>query len=89
MKKDARDRRRIPPEESLERYDWSRATRGRYASRFPRNAHAVVINPQLWPHFGTAEAVNEGLRALVKMAELAAKVSRKRRVVQPKSRRAA
>lgn len=89
MKKTVRDRHRIPPEDSLERYDWSKATRGRYASRFPRNAHAVVIDPEIWPHFGTAEAINEGLRALVKMARLAAKVSRRKRVVQPKGRRAA
>jgi len=88
MKRTARDRRRRPPEDSLDRYDWSKATRGRYASRFPRNAHAVVIDPQLWPHFGTADAVNEGLRALVEMARLTAKVSRKK-VAQPKSRHAA
>ena len=89
MKKDSRDRARIPPEDSLKRYDWSRATRGRYADRFPPEAHAVVIAPDLWPHFGTADAVNDGLRLLVQMAALARKVSPKKKSRASKRRRAA
>jgi hypothetical protein len=58
-----------PPETSLERYDWSKATRGRFAKRFPRDAHAVVIDPALWPSFGSAEAVNDALRAAVAIAK--------------------
>jgi len=58
-----------PPETSLDRYDWSKATRGRFARRFPRDAHAVVIDPALWPSFGSAEAVNEALRAAVAIAK--------------------
>jgi hypothetical protein len=61
-------KRRKIPETSLDRYDWTKATRGRYAKRFPRDAHAVVIDPALWPSFGSAEAVNEALRAAVVMA---------------------
>jgi hypothetical protein len=57
------------PETSLDRYDWSKATRGRFAKRFPRDAHAVVIHPTLWPSFGSADAVNEALRAAVAMAK--------------------
>jgi hypothetical protein len=56
------------PETSLDRYDWSKATRGRFTQRFPRDAHAVVIDPALWPHFGSARAVNEALRAAVAVA---------------------
>jgi hypothetical protein len=56
------------PETSLDRYDWSKATRGRFAKRFPRDAHAVVIDPTLWPSFGSAEAINDALRAAVAMA---------------------
>lgn len=89
MKKDLRDRGRIPPEDSLERYDWSKATRGRYANRFSQKAHAVVIAPDLWPHFGTADAVNDGLRLLVKMADLAKKASPKKRPRTNKERPAA
>jgi hypothetical protein len=70
MKKDSTYRKPIPPEDALERYDWSKATRGRHASRFPKSAHAVVIAPELWPHFCTADAVNDGLRVLLKLATL-------------------
>jgi len=53
----------------MDRYDWSKATRGRFAKRFPRSAHAVVIDPAVWPSFGSAEAVNEALRAAVEVAK--------------------
>ena len=66
------------PETSLDRYDWSKATRGRLAKRFPRESHAVVIDPALWPSFGSAEAVNEALRAAVAMAK-AVRPARSRR----------
>jgi hypothetical protein len=59
---------RRPAETSMDRYDWSKATRGRFAKRFPRSAHAVVIDPAVWPSFGSAEAVNEALRAAVEVA---------------------
>ncbi|MGH7964431.1 MAG: hypothetical protein ACRERD_21885 [Candidatus Binatia bacterium] len=89
MKKILPDRDRIPPEDSLERYDWSKATRGRYATRFPRGAHAVVIAPDLWPYFGTADAVNDGLQLLVEMAALARKVKPRKRIRLRKRQRAA
>jgi len=71
MKKDSTHRRTIPPEDALERYDWGKAVRGRHTHRFPKGAHAVVIAPELWRHFATADAVNDGLRVLLKMATLA------------------
>ena len=89
MKRAWSNRRRIPPEDALERYDWDKATRGRHAYRFPREAHAVVIAPELWRHFGTAEAVNDGLRVLVKMAALARKVSPKKGARSGKGNRVA
>ena len=79
MKKASTRRKRMPPEDSLDRYDWSRASRGRYAARFPKSAHAVVIAPDLWSRFGTAEAVNNGLRMLLKMATLAKQSSKPRK----------
>jgi hypothetical protein len=66
------------PETSLDRYDWSKATRGRFAKRFPRDEHAVVIDPTLWPSFGSADAVNDALRAAVAMAK-AVRPARSRR----------
>lgn len=71
MKRDSTHRRTIPPEDALQRYDWDKAARGRHAHRFPKGAHAVVIAPELWRHFSTADAVNDGLRVLLKMATLA------------------
>lgn len=73
MKKGSNKRRRIPDETSLERYDWTKASRGRYAASFPRDAHAVVIAPDLWRQFGTAAAVNDALRTFIKMATAASK----------------
>ena len=89
MKKGSHDQRRIPPANSLKRYDWSKATRGRYAARFPRDAHAVVINPELWPYFGSSDAVNEGLRTLVEVVKLASKVGAGKAAQKSKGHRAA
>ncbi|MEK7763006.1 MAG: hypothetical protein AAB433_15645 [Nitrospirota bacterium] len=75
MKKTSTHRKSIPPENVLERYDWGNAVRGRHAHRFPKDALAVVIAPELRRHFATADAVNDGLRVLLKMASLAKKGS--------------
>ena len=48
--------------------DWSKAKRGKLTTRFPSDAHAVVIDPALWPHFGSSDAVNEALRVIVRAA---------------------
>jgi hypothetical protein len=31
--------------------------------------HLVAIDPDLWPHFGSAAAVNEALRAVVELSK--------------------
>ncbi len=67
------------PETSMDRYDWSRSTRGRYAKRFPADAHAVVIDPALWPSFGSADAVNEALRAALEVAKAVRTVKGRRK----------
>ena len=71
MKKTSTHRKPTLPEDALERYDWDKAVRGRHAHRFPKGALAVVIAPELRRHFATADAVNDGLRVLLKMATLA------------------
>jgi hypothetical protein len=59
-----------------------RGHRGKYAHLTTGGTvHAVVIDPAVWPHFGSAEAVNAALRMLVQLAGKAA--SRK---TQPRSR---
>lgn len=53
--------------------------KGRHAARFPKEARAFVIAPELWQRFGTAEAVSDGLRVLLKMAPLTKSERSKRR----------
>lgn len=64
---------RIPPETSLARYDWTRARRGYYASRFPRMAHVILLSPELYERFGSARAVTEALEIVVRLREIAEK----------------
>lgn len=59
--------------------DWSRATRGKFAKRFPRDAHAVVIDAEVWAHFGSAAAVNDALRQVVKTESKERRPAKKRR----------
>jgi hypothetical protein len=59
-----------PSDESLEEMpeiDGSRFRRrpGRGHHTHLRAGTEVTIDPDIWPHFGSAEAVNEALRALV------------------------
>ncbi len=63
--------KRIPPETSLDRYDWTKATRGRYSARFRRSAHVVLLSSDLWRYFGSAEAVEQALKLLVQASSLA------------------
>ena len=79
MKKDP-DRK--PPETSLARYDWSKARRGRYASRFPRTAHAVVIDPEVYEQFGSADAINSALALIIKLRALTEKLRPARKKTQ-------
>jgi hypothetical protein len=68
-------KQRIPGEGSMARYDWTKATRGRYAGRFKRGEHVVPIADDVWNTFPSAELINDALRVL---ASAAAKVSGKR-----------
>ena len=58
---------RKPSETALDRYDWSKASRGRHAARFPRVAHAVVIDPALYEEYGSADAINTALALLLRI----------------------
>ncbi|HXQ23720.1 MAG TPA: hypothetical protein VN812_18720 [Candidatus Acidoferrales bacterium] len=50
------------------------------------SVHAVVIDPAVWPHFGSAAAVNAALKMLV---ELAAKAAPAKTRSKSRARRAA
>ena len=45
-------------------YDFSGAVRGKYASRFPKDTIAVVLDPDVAEMFPDSKSVNEALRAL-------------------------
>lgn len=57
-----------------------RLPRGRFAHLSAgRDVHHVTIDPDLWPHFRSAAAVNAALRAVVDMAETVKSASKVRR----------
>ena len=51
--------------EMLEEYDFSDGVRGKYADRFSRDSHVVVLDPDVAQVFTNSESVNRALRALV------------------------
>ncbi len=68
MKK--RTKRTLPPEGDLQRYDWSKATRGRLVSKAAKvSALLRILDPELVPHFPDSRSVNEALRALLALDE--------------------
>jgi hypothetical protein len=62
MNQESRDERKP---EMLEEYDFSVGVRGKYAARFARGSHVVVLDPDVAQVFSDSEAVNRALRALV------------------------
>lgn len=62
----------VEPEIRTE-YDFTDGQRGRYASAFPKMAHAVVLAPDVAEVFPDAASVNEALRMLVKAARQSVK----------------
>ena len=56
------------PDEMLPHYDFgpaSKPVRGKYAAAYRKGTNIVLIEPDLMEHFGSPEAVNDALRALV------------------------
>lgn len=66
------------PETSLARYDWTRARRGHWAGRL-RTAKAVLLRPEIYEQFGSDEAVNAALAAVVRLRETVAPIRKRRR----------
>jgi hypothetical protein len=78
------NRKRKPRSElDLSRYDWSKATRGRFAARFAGRSKkppiAVrILDDDLVEAFPDSESVNRALHALADAARVARRGSRKR-----------
>lgn len=63
MKK--RDARQLP-EGAIERYDWSRAERGRYAAKASKATVLLrMLEPELAARFPDSRSVNAALRAVL------------------------
>jgi len=58
------------PEDALERYDWSRATRGRYAGKLKMGTPMRRLDDDLVELFPNSEAVNAALRAIVTLGSV-------------------
>jgi hypothetical protein len=52
----------------LDEYDFSKGVRGKYAKRYAAGTNVVVLAPDVAAAFPNADAVNEALRALLKVA---------------------
>lgn len=49
----------------LEKYNFSKGVRGKYAKRYSEGTNVVVIDPDLAEFFPDHDSVNEALRSLV------------------------
>jgi hypothetical protein len=58
-----------PDPDMLDEYDFSQGERGKYAARYAAGTNVVVLAPDVAAVFPNADAVNEALRALMKIAE--------------------
>ncbi len=54
-----------------QRSDFGKLERGKYASRLSEETNVVVLDPDVAKIFPNQEAVNEALRSLLKIDELA------------------
>ncbi len=66
------DRKAVGADEILPEYDFKRASRNKYASRYAAGSVVVVLEPDVAAAFPTSSEANEALRAL-------ARIIRKRR----------
>ncbi len=51
-----------------EEYDFSGAVRGKYHARYAASTNVVVLDPDVAAAFKNSEAVNDALRALLRIA---------------------
>ena len=72
-----RAKRAVPDDEILPEYDFSGGVRGKYYQRYLEGTNIVVLAPDVADAFPNAEAVNEALRLLVRLAKKKARPTRK------------
>ena len=52
-------------------YDFSKGVKGKYAERYKEGTNIVLIDPDIAKELPNAEAVNDALRLLMKVARTA------------------
>ncbi len=62
-------KKKIDQEAMLHEYDFSGGTREKYAERYAKGNSMILPEPDLAAVFPTAEAVNDALRSIVKLAQ--------------------
>ena len=64
---------RVDPEDPdlAAEYDFSAGIRGKYAERYAAGSNIVLLAPDVAQVFRDADAVNEALRALIRVAKQA------------------
>jgi len=58
---------RIPDDEILPEYDFSRGTRNKYAARYAAGSVMVVLDPDVAAAFPSSKEANDALRALARI----------------------
>jgi hypothetical protein len=86
MKKPAKRRPRVQPDDILPEYDFSQGRRNPYAARMA-GGHIVVLAPDVAEVFPTATAVNDALRALAGIIRDQRRSPRRAAKRRPRSRR--
>ena len=64
-------RRRAGPEDMKPEYDFSKGVRGITAARYREGTNLVLLDPDVAAVFPDADAVNEALRSLARIAKRA------------------
>ena len=64
-------RRRAGPEDMKPKYDFSKGVRGITAARYREGTNLVLLDPDVAAVFPDADAVNEALRSLARIAKRA------------------
>jgi hypothetical protein len=66
-------RKKQPPDDMLDEYDFSRGVRGKYAKRYAQGTNVVVLADDVVEFFPDSASVNMALRALANIARRTAK----------------
>ena len=58
-------------------YDFTQGVRGKYFQRYMQSSNVVVLEPDVATAFPNAEAVNDALRSLMRVAQRSTRLTRR------------